>query len=234
MKKSLFIWILPIVCISLLLISNNCKKETITKKQPDFGPSVMDIDNNIYHTVNIGTQVWMMENLKTSRYNDGSLIPKVTTEDYWIKLSTPAFCWYNNDSIGNKEKYGALYNWYAVNTGKLCPIGWHVPNDSDWTILIAYLGGKEIAGGKLKETGTEIWSTPNDGASNDFSFNAIPSGLRSYDGIFKSKGSYAFWWSSTDYSIDVASNYFVSSLYHDIVISGSSKTDGFSVRCIKD
>ena len=110
-------------------------------------PNVVDIDGNVYHTVTIGTQVWMVENLKTTKYNDGTAIPLVTDNTAWGALTTPGYCWYNNDSATYKNTYGALYNWYAVNTGKLAPTGWHVPTDSEWTVLTTYLGGQSVAGG---------------------------------------------------------------------------------------
>ena len=114
--------------------------------------SLKDIDGNLYKTVTIGSQVWMKENLRTTRYNDGLAIPLVTDYDSWAALTTPAYCWYNNDSK-NKEVYGALYNYYTIDTKKLCPEGWYVPADSDWTELIDYLGGSEIAANKLKRRG---------------------------------------------------------------------------------
>ena len=117
--------------------------------------TVTDIDGNAYHTVAIGTQVWMVENLKTTRYNDGTAIPLVTDSAVWGNLtSTPGYCWYNNDMSMYKNLYGALYNWYAVSTEKLAPEGWHVPTNSEWGVLINYLGGDTSAGGAMKETGS--------------------------------------------------------------------------------
>jgi uncharacterized protein (TIGR02145 family) len=118
--------------------------------------SVRDVDGNTYTTVVIGNQVWLAENLKTTRFNDETAIPVVTDREQFIYTFSPACTWYNNDKDSYHSQYGALYNWYAVNTGKLCPQGWHVPTDAEWSELTAYLGGKTIAGGKLKSTGTEI------------------------------------------------------------------------------
>jgi len=139
-----------------------------------FNPSltygeVSDIDGNYYKTIQIGSQIWMAENLKTTRYNDGSNIPLVTDNTAWSNLTTPGYCWYNNDAATYKNVYGALYNWYAVNTGKLCPSGWHVPSEYEWTLLVNYLGGVYAAGGKLKETGTTHWYSPNAGACTTIS-----------------------------------------------------------------
>jgi len=112
--------------------------------------TVKDIDGNEYPTVVIGEQEWMAENLKTTRFNDGTSIPLVTDELKWNRTFSPAYTWYNNDKDQYKDAYGALYNWYAVNTEKLCPQGWHVPTEAEWSILTDYLGGKTIAGGKMK------------------------------------------------------------------------------------
>jgi len=111
--------------------------------------TITDIDGNYYTTVTIGTQVWMVENLKTTKYNDGTGIPLVTDNTVWCNLSTPGYCWYNNDETTYKNPYGALYNWHTVHTGKLCPSGWHVPTDSEWITLTSYFGGMNTAD-KLK------------------------------------------------------------------------------------
>ena len=112
---------------------------------------INDIDGNAYNKVTIGRQTWLVENLRTTKYNDGTLIPLVQDNTAWSNLITPGYCWFDNDEVANKNPYGALYNWYAVNTGKLCPSGWHVPTDTEWTTLIDNLGGLDVAGGKLKE-----------------------------------------------------------------------------------
>ena len=140
---------------------------------------ITDIDQNKYQTVAIGDQIWMAENLKVTRYNDGVLIPNVTDNNVWIQLNTSSFSWYNNDS-GNKTPYGALYNWFAVDNDKLCPEGWHVPDKTEWVTLFTYLGGPEIAGGKLKEAGTLHWLY-NYGSTNESGFTAMPGGSRSYN-----------------------------------------------------
>ena len=142
--------------------------------------SIKDIDGNKYKTVTIGTQVWMAENLKTTKFNDGTPIPMVKENDAWANLTTPAFSWYNNDSIDNKRNYGALYNWYTVSTNKLCPVGWHVPTEAEWATITAYLGEVGLAGGKLKDAGTVHWRTPNTGATNESGFTALPGGYRSF------------------------------------------------------
>lgn len=196
--------------------------------------TVSDIDNNTYNTVGIGTQTWMKENLKTTKYNDGTTIPEIKDSSIWIYLKTPAYCW-NENKISNKTTYGALYNWYAINTGKLCPSGWHVPTETEWETLIAFLGGKEIAGGKLKESGTIHWASPNGGADNSSGFTALPSGFRDSDfyGTFHSPkiGMDGYWWADTD----TATYYYLNSVNSRIFIDDNdNKSYGISVRCIKD
>ena len=141
------------------------------------GGTVVDIDGNVYNTVTIGTQVWMVENLKTTKYRNGDAIPNVTGNASWVALSTGAYCWYNNDAATYKATYGALYNWYAVGDSRnIAPSGWHVATDSEWTTLSTFLGGESIAGDKLKEIGTSHWLSPNTGATNSNGFTAFPGG----------------------------------------------------------
>lgn len=198
-----------------------------------------DADGNNYTTVTIGTQTWMVENLKTTKYSDGTAIPMVTDNSAWFNLSTPAYCWYNNDEATNKNTYGALYNRSAVNTSKLAPAGWHVPTDTEWTTLTTYLGGESVAGGKLKEIGTDNWSSPNIGATNVSGFSALPGGGRGDSGgRFFRIGNYGAWWSTTEYDtsnpwIRVLDNY-SSSLSRCTNNLYGYGTNGFSVRCVKD
>ena len=141
--------------------------------------TVTDVDGNVYNTVTIGTQCWLQENLKTTKYKDGTSIPLVTDNSAWGSLSTPGYCWYNNDDT-YKNTYGALYNYYTVLTNNLCPSGWHVATEREWSTLVTYLGGASIAGGKLKESGTTHWVTPNTGANNETGFIALPGGRREH------------------------------------------------------
>jgi uncharacterized protein (TIGR02145 family) len=124
------------------------------------GTTVTDIDGNVYHTVKIGTQVWMVENLKVTKFNDGTAILLAPDSSSWSNLTTSGYCWYNNDAPAYKHTYGALYNWNTVKTGKLCPVGWHVPGNDDWATLIGYLGGESAAGYNLNEAGTSHWQSP--------------------------------------------------------------------------
>jgi uncharacterized protein (TIGR02145 family) len=225
MKKINKLLLYPTVVILFALIFTiSCEKENDN--------TVTDIDGNVYHTVTIGTQVWMVENLKTTRYNDGSSIPLVTENSAWLNLTTPGYCWYNNDQATYKAVYGALYNGYAVNTEKLCPSGWHVPTYAEWTTLIEYVGGQENGGGKLKEVGTTHWDSPNGGATNETGFTALPGGLRSE--VFTSLGFSGTWWTSTTSSSGQQFVY-INSIYPKVYSgSGIIPLSGYSIRCIKD
>jgi uncharacterized protein (TIGR02145 family) len=196
--------------------------------------TVTDIDGNVYLTVTIGTQVWMAENLKTTKLIDGSAIPLVTDTTVWSNLITPGYCWYNNDSNTYAQTYGALYNWYTVETGNLCPTGWHVPTDADWTTLIDYLGGGAFAGGKLKETGTNHWESPNTGATNESGFSALPGGYRNGIGGFYMIGVRGAWWHNNE--IDASTAWTLGIHYSDSNVDGlnANKRHGHSVRCMKD
>ncbi len=197
--------------------------------------TVKDIYGNVYKTVTIGTQVWMAENLKTTKFNDGTAIPLVTDDKAWEALTTPAYCWYKNDATANKNTYGALYNLYAVNANKLCPIGWHASTDAEWTTLTTSLGGDSVAGGKLKEAGTVHWQSPNTGATNESGFTALPGGYRlSYGGSFGRIGSNGYWWSPVKDSSSIASYRYISNGSSNVSSTSYSKRSGFSVRCLRD
>lgn len=196
--------------------------------------TIEDIEGNTYNTIKIGNQTWMDRNLKTTRYNDGTPIPLINDSTNWASLSSPGYCWYNNEMSSFKSLYGALYNGYSVSTGKLCPMGWHVPNDSEWTVLITYLGGETVAGEKLKEKGLDFWVSPNTGANNESGFTALPGGLRYYDGIFHDFGFSGYWWTSTEYSESRAFFRYMDYEYSNVFRFNNLKKIGFSVRCIKD
>lgn len=182
---------------------------------------------NNYLTVQIGTQTWMANDLRTIQYNDGGSI----TEGPEVSSQAPAFCWYNN----SEDEYGALYNWYAVDTGNLCPTGWRVPSDFEWLNLAIYLGGENVAGGKLKATGTGQWNSPNFGATNEVGFTALPCGCYK-ESSYRNRGLAAYWWSSDE--IPGGSFAYYRSLYNDMgsIIKTGYMLRGnyFSVRCIKE
>jgi len=188
--------------------------------------TVKDIDGNVYKTITIGKQTWMAENLKTTKYNDGSAIPNVAATTERATLLAPGYNWYNNDEVTNKATYGALYNGYAVNTGKLCPKGWHVPSDDEWTTLTDTLGDNNAD--KLKETGITHWASPNADATNESGFTALPGGI-SYGGTFIGVGYRGFWWSSTDY-------WYREMVYDNryVLREQCLKENLLSVRCLKN
>lgn len=195
--------------------------------------AVSDYDGNIYDTVTIGAQTWMKENLKVTHYNDGTEITLVADSAVWSRLTTPAYCWHSNDTA-YKNIYGALYNWYMVNTDRLCPSGWHVPDEGEWRTLINYLGGDTVAGGKLKEKGTEHWISPNTGADNSSGFIALPGGCRSIPGPFSFIGKYGNWWSATEHHATHSWAFIIETYCTKVYKAGFYKYAGASVRCLKD
>ena len=194
---------------------------------------LIDSDGNTYPTITIGNQVWMAENLKVTHYRNGDAIPNETDAGTWAGLSTGAYCWYDNDQTTN-EKYGVLYNWYAVDDSRgLCPEGWHVPTHAEWTTLTTYLGGTSVAGGKMKAT-SDLWTSPNIAATNSSSFSGLPGGYRGSDGSFYSIGSGGLWWSSTEYSSSGAWGRYLSYDDGTVYVYNYVKRSGFSVRCLRD
>jgi uncharacterized protein (TIGR02145 family) len=192
-----------------------------------------------YPVVAIGSQVWMAENLKTTLYNDSMPIPLVEDSMAWAALdftNSPGYCWYENDSVQYGNIYGALYNAWAVNTGKLCPAGWHIPSSREWLELCLLLDPDAItgvvsltAGGKLKETGTEHWEPPNEGATNVTGFTALPGGNRFIDGSFTGIGRYGYWSGDNGYSFHYME------FQSGVVDFTEGRTEnGHSVRCIKN
>jgi uncharacterized protein (TIGR02145 family) len=195
---------------------------------------IIDIEGNTYNITSIGNQIWLASNLKTTKLNDGTSIPNVTDGTTWSNLITPGYCWYNNDAFTYKADYGGLYNWYTVNTGKLCPQGWHVPSDTEWTTLTTFLGGEIVSGGKLKETGLTHWNTPNSGATNETGFNAIPGGICAGGGAFYNIGGIVVFWSSTEFSTNYAVLRNIYYHYSNVNRETTERRVGLSVRCLKD
>ena len=194
--------------------------------------TVSDIQGNVYQVAEIGTQTWMTENLKTKTLNDETPIPYVPDDNNWSLLTTPGYSVYNGSTGGNP--YGMLYNWYAIQTEKICPTGWHIPTNEEWDTLAAFLGGENVAGGKLKETGYSLWISPNAGASNEYGFKGRPGGFRNKNGAYYYQSSFAYFWCSDEYDAQNGGYrrlaYNITSLYK----GHSLKTDGLSVRCIKN
>jgi uncharacterized protein (TIGR02145 family) len=202
---------------------------------------VADIDGNLYTTVIIGTQEWMVQNLKTTKYADGTPIPNLIINGAWLADTTGAYCWYNNEDPLDPSAdtsifdYGCLYNWYAVdNAHGLAPTGWRIPNEVDWLALITYLGGWAIAGGKLKEIGTTHWTVPNAGATDEYGFKFLPAGNRDNVGNFGTINNDGAVWSSDAHYGDA---YYHNADYAEIYFTLGSltyKKTGFSVRCMRD
>lgn len=217
-----------------------------------FEPDSIDADGNVYNIITIGTQVWMKENLKTTKYNDGTSIPLVTDTTEWSGLTTPAYCWYNNDPDQYKNTYGALYNWEAVNTAKLCPTGWHVPTDAEWSTLENFLieNGYNYNGStsdnKIAKAmaGTAYWNsslTEGTPGNNDYQsfrnksgFTGLPGGSRANDGKYSLVGQYGLWWSASE---DFTYYAWYRSVYYDlgdVLRAYDFKLNGYSVRCLRD
>ena len=194
---------------------------------------VGDIDGNYYKVIRVGNMLWMSENLRTTKYNDGKEIKLSQLDSDWMKYE-PAFCWYNNERTDKSERYGALYNWYAVNTGKLCPAGWHVPDGEELSKLVIFKSGDTLSGGMLKETGTRYWKDPNRGATNESGFTGLPAGGRHYSGKFISEGEKGYWWTLKEENEYVA---LCLTLSYDTPVARpwwSSKRTGLSVRCVRN
>ena len=208
---------------------------------------ITDIDNNNYYTVQAGTQLWMAQNLKASRFSNGDEIPHIAPGDFsWSSTDSPAKTWFydyfywDTDSASVVNAYGFLYNWYAVNDSRnICPTGWRIPNFEDWGILVNNLGGSQTAGGKMKSTASEPnnhprWNLPNNGASNESSFSGLPGGTRSSTGNFWDLGYYGFWWLSNQESLEFATSFSLGNWDTNISSYSEYKRSGLSVRCIAE
>jgi uncharacterized protein (TIGR02145 family) len=221
--------------ISGLTLNFGCKKDKPGEIKITFNPGAgVTFDGYNYRTIILGNgQEWMAENLRTETYANGDSIPNITDSSQWANLNTGAWVHNNNDSQ-YENPYGKLYNWYTIaDSRNVCPNGWHVPTDAEWTVLSNYLGGDAVAGGKMKSTETQYWQSPNTDASDESGFSGLPGGIRGNGGVIP-VGTSGHWWSSTEFGTNVA---FSNSLYYrigNLVRSGNPKTNGFSVRCLRD
>jgi len=216
--------------VILSLLPGCCKEEAENEIEYSY---IDDIEGNGYKTVKIGSQWWMAQNLRTTKYNDNTSISYFEDNDHWVSDISGAYCWYFN-VIPEELKYGALYNWYAVNTGKLCPTGWHVPTYTEWTTLINFVGGYDAY--KLREKGTANWDGNPDG-TDEYGFTALPGGCRYYEtGEFLQHNAYGFWWSSTEIEVETAYvlEIFLWLEYASVDGYWGKKNNGLSVRCMKD
>jgi uncharacterized protein (TIGR02145 family) len=194
--------------------------------------TLTDVDGNNYLTIKIGTQRWMAENLKTTHYNDGTPIPYLVPNEDWDTMLAPAYSWYLNDEAGYKATYGALYNWWTANTGKLCPIGWHVPDSVEWTKLVHFWAVSGEASTHLKEAGDMHWILNNEG-DNLSGFTALPGGYRANSGWFYYLGYVGHYWASTKIN-QPQGNYFVIIVNGGTGVVKCSKQFGLNVRCLQD
>ena len=212
-------------------VGNNLKQIKMKKVSLILSASNEEGSSN---EVTIGKQVWMTENLNVDKFRNGDPIPEAKTDEEWGRAGDnkePAWCYHYNEPA-NGEKYGKLYNWYAVNDPRgLAPKGWHVPSDKEWTTLTDYLGGEEIAGTKMKSTSG--WKQDGNG-TNESGFSGLPGGYRGSYGTFGYIDGYGYWWSSTEYSTSDA--WYRDLGYDDgnVVRTSLNKEDGFSVRCLRD
>jgi len=241
LRVPLLLFVLAILSVGI----NSCKKEDgdsndnntsiVFNSALSYG-SVIDQEGNSYRTIKIGNQTWMAENLRTTIYNDGSSIARILVDSAAYLLPKGAYDNYNKTNNSDTIRtVGRHYNWYAVNSGKLAPAGWHVASKAEWDTLVANLGGLSVAGGKLKETGFTHWSSPNTGATNESGFTALPAG-RFYI-VSKSFTHYTFgawYWSSTSYSADEATYYGLNHTDNSVYKSHAQLFEGYSVRCVKD
>ncbi|MFN5215052.1 MAG: fibrobacter succinogenes major paralogous domain-containing protein, partial [Bacteroidota bacterium] len=210
--------------------AHTCGATNVHNPAKTYG-TMTDQQGNVYKTIVIGTQEWMAENLKTTIYRNGDAIANVTDIN-WLNLTTGAWCFYVNNSQYDCP-YGKLYNWYAVvDSRNLCPTGWHVPTDAEWTTLTSFLGGETVAGGKMKST--TGWNAPNTAATNESGFSGLPGGRRYNTNGYFLVGYNGLWWSSSESSTTSA---WLRDLYYASGTAyryGSNKQDGFSVRCLRD
>lgn len=237
-----FVIIPGISSANIPISSHSCGATNVHNPAKTYG-SLTDQDGNVYKTIVIGNQEWMAENLKTSVYRNGNPIDNVIDISQWDNLSTGAWCYYENNSQ-NECPYGKLYNWFAVSDPRnLCPIGWHVPTDGEWTALINYLdpnanGGFNIpnlSGGKMKSTGSQFWMDPNQNATNESGFSGIQGGrlISGGSGAF-SNFNVGFWWTSTEGNAFNAWNRYIYYNSGSVQLGNYMKGDGFSVRCLRD
>lgn len=227
-----------VIIIAILIVPLSCEMEP--SQSPDFTgliDSIVDIDGNTYKTIGIGSQIWTAENIRVTRLSDGTDLKLVTSNTEWRSIDpTPSYCYYDND-LKNKNTLGCIYNFYAVETSMVCPDGWHVPSLYEWEILINFLGGSNVAGGKLKDFYSNLWASPNYAFSNNLRFLAKPAGYRqASNGAFSSKGTTSSWWTSTavDFNHTHARSKRITNENTEISSHYLNKSEGMSVRCIKN
>jgi len=213
-----------LIVLAFLTLTSSCTKP------------LTDIDGNEYKTVKIGDQIWMAENLKVTRYSNGDFIETTTPATLDISdQNEPKFQWAYAGDEGNVADYGRLYTWYAVTDSRnICPEGWHVLTNAEWTKLANYFGGEGLAAAKLKEIGTDHWNSSNTVATNSSGFTALPGGGRGNNGVFGGMGYYGSWWSSSESDTATAGYWYMYYNVNSVKKTSFHKNSGFSVRCVKD
>ncbi len=233
--------------VLMILVLMSCKKDSSAEPNPVqpgngivFNPNLTygtmtDQEGNEYKTITIGTQTWMAENLKVTKYSNGDQIPIIDGNTQWVNLTTDAYCWYNNNPA-DKAIYGAIYNWYAASDNRnIAPDGWHVPSDAEWITLVSYLGGTEISGGKLKEAGIIHWENPNFSATNSSGFTALGVGERDgFNGTFIYRSVGCRFWSKTQEDASIGYCHMVFNYANYCNRNNIPKQFGVSIRCVKD
>ena len=218
------------VTIILLVVATiSCKKKDPAPADPI---SVADIDGNSYPVVKVCGKFWTTTNLKTTRYKDGTTIPTSLNNTQWQATTTGAFSIYEENDANNIA-YGKLYNWFAANSGKLAPAGWHVATEAEWNELVTCLGGSSVAGGKMKST-SPLWEIPNAGASNSSEFGGLPAGYRSNSGLYALKGRAAYFWGSNERNATQGEYLLLNTDFASTATNGATKQFGYSVRCVRD
>jgi uncharacterized protein (TIGR02145 family) len=221
---------------------HSCGAANVHNPALNYG-TMTDQQGNVYKTIVIGTQEWMAENLNTSIYRSGDSIPTGLSDAEWVNTlytQQGAWAYYNNDA-SYACPYGKLYNWYAcTDSRQLCPVGWHVPTDAEWYVLSDYLGGEDVAGGKMKTTGTSedltgLWTSPNTNATNSSGFSGAPGGFRvSGNGVFSSYGLDGYWWSVSEFDATLAFHRYLDYSSNSLYRLHNRKRSGYSVRCLRD
>ncbi len=232
MKSNRIIFIYTYSLCLILFVFSGCSKKDVTPI--NFGPTVTDVDGNVYHSVKIGTQVWMVENLRTTKYSNGDLIgTQAAPESSW--QTTPKYQWIYNGNESSAATYGRLYTWFAAtDIRKIAPTGWHVPNSREWMTLINFLGGANVAGGQLKAKGETLWKSPNSDATNFSGFTALPGGF--WNGAATQIGESANWWSvASSLYVNNRGDFFnVNKDTGEVLIWDFAMDAGMSIRCVQD
>jgi uncharacterized protein (TIGR02145 family) len=231
MKKITFLSIMLALAVAFV----QCDPPKPPPPPPDEPPIdtlIRDGDGNVYTKIVVQGQTWLKENLKTTKYNDGSVIANIADNAAWASATSGGYCWYDNN-VSNKNSYGALYNFPVVSSGKICPKGWHVPFNTEWRTLVNNTGKAATAGMYLKEEGTEHWSTST-GATNEYGFTALPNGQRTADRVKKKLRSLATFWTNSEYTQSEAEYVFMEDNANYAKQENAKKEHGFAIRCIKN